>query len=92
MLYNVEMDKKDNALIISGPEKYLLELIQSFTYGIEHNEVVITVKNKKVYIRSEKCDLDDLAECIILDDWTLEYGNVKELIPPQYPVVADWEG
>ena len=93
MFYNIEINKVDNALEISGPAKYLLKLIESFEYGIKHKTITITVKNQKVYIRSEEYDLDDLAECIILEDLTLEEGgNIKDLVPPQYPVFADWEG
>lgn len=91
MFYNVEIDKIDGALEVVAPAKYLLKLIESFEYGIKHKTITITVKNQKVYIYSDEYDLDDLAESIILDDLTLEYGDVKTLIPPQYPVFADWE-
>ena len=91
MFYNVEIDKIDGALEVAAPAKYLLKLIESFEYGIKHKTITITVKNQKVYIHSDEYDLDDLAENIILDDLTLEYRDVKTLIPPQYPVLADWE-
>ena len=93
MLHVVELDKKDNALVITGPFQYYVELFKSFKYDIEHKQSLeLTISDGKFYIASEEYDLDDLAESIVLDDLTLEYGDVKELLPLKYPVVADWEG
>lgn len=94
MFYPVEINKEDNALVITGPFQYYVELLKSFKYDVEHKQSLeLSIKDGDFCIISDEYDLDDLAEDIIRSDLTLEWGgDVKELIPPKYPVVADWEG
>lgn len=92
MLYaNVEIHKtENNELAIYGPDKLIIKLIDSFEYDIKEGLVTIYIKNKALRIASKQCDVDDIAEEIILDELCLEESDVTKLVPVHYPVIADW--